>query len=95
MSIAGIVAALFPEHDPHDGPRAPDGWESFREACEALGSPRFGTWDAHAKGRLGQAFRKHKGRLRPAGRLDVARDADGNPLNIHGSAAWTVTKPGR
>jgi len=91
MTIGGIVSTLFADRGQHDGQRPPDGWEGFREACETLASPRLGTWDAYAKRRLGDAFRRFKGRPRPGGRLDIARGADGRPLSVHGSGAWTVT----
>ena len=82
MTVSAIVSALFPQH-PHDGPSAPDGWEGMRGACEALGSPRLGTWDAVAKRRLGEALRRFKGPpppRRPAGRCQrPGRAADVHP----------------
>jgi hypothetical protein len=42
IKIKNALYALYPDHDPHDGPLQPDGFDDLREAFEAIATPRYG-----------------------------------------------------
>lgn len=61
LSARAILTALYPERDPHDGPREPDGFDDLRDAIEqetrcmpgrTPEARRFGKWLSRSRGRV-------------------------------------------
>ena len=72
LPARAIIAALYPDHDPHDGPLAPDGYDDFRDVIEQETrclpgkkpeARRLGKWLQRVRGRVvgGWCVQRHEG----------------------------------
>lgn len=83
ISARAIVDALYPTHDPHDGPLAPDGYDDLRDVIEQ--ETRSPTGRKPEARRLGKWLQRVRGRV-VGGRRVIRTEGDGHV------ACWSVAQ---
>jgi hypothetical protein len=81
LSARDIIAALYHERDPHDGPREPDGYDAVRDAIEQETACMSGRRPEPK--RLGKWLQRIRGRV--VGGRHIQRTDGPNP-----TACWVV-----